>query len=384
MKILLLSWGIPSKKNPQYGCFPMDQAVALKQAGHDVGILSINSLIGKEWKRPGMHHWNQNGVECFELFGLPIGIAEIFLKKSWATELLKWGAQYAFGKVVKKFGFPDIVHAHYLQLMTAGTAIKEKYPIILVGTEHWSKLAMPSLPKYVIDQGRYAYPMVDSLICVSKGLADSVKRNFGKESVVIHNLFNTDILKPALKETGNKHYTIVAVGSLIERKGFDILIKAIVNSSLAKKNIEVNIYGKGPLREELQKIIDQEGLQNKVFLRGQKNRDEIYEALRYADLFILSSRQETFSVAIIEATGNGTPAVATECGIVNEFDFKDVIKIPTDDIEAMKIGIEKAYNERHNADRISLQQQTIENFSPKAIVNQLEKIYKKVLKNDLK
>ena len=47
MRILLLSRGIPTKKNPQYGCFAMDQAIALKKMGHDVGILSINTLIVK-------------------------------------------------------------------------------------------------------------------------------------------------------------------------------------------------------------------------------------------------------------------------------------------------------------------------------------------------
>ena len=380
MKILLLSWGIPTVKRPQYGCFAMDQAVALKQAGHDVGILSINSLVGKEWKRPGMHHWTQNGVECFELFGLPIGIVERFLKKSWSHSILKWGAKLAYKKAIEIFGVPDIVHAHFVQMMVAGTAIKEQYPIVLVGTEHWSQLSVPEVSREVINLGRYAYPMVDRLICVSKKLKDRVKEYFNKDSEVIHNLFNTGLLKPAIKNTDNPVYTIAAVGSLIPRKGFDILIKAFAESSLSDKPVILNIFGKGPIREDLQNLIDGYGMQKHIFLRGQKAKEELYEELRHSDLFVLSSRIENFSVAMIEATGNGLPAVATLCGGIEEYPIRNVIKIPTENIEAMRKALEQSYAQRKDVDREAIQRETIKIFSPEAIIPMVEKVYEDVLK----
>ena len=316
-----------------------------------------------------------NALNCSDCL---LASLKFCLIKSWAKPLFKWGGKYAFEKVIKKFGFPDIVHAHFLPLMVAGTAIKEKYPIVLVGTEHWSKLAEQPLSKYVIDQGKYAYPMVDSLICVSKGLADSVKRNFGKDSVVIHNLFNTSLLEPALSETHNDSYTIAAVGSLIERKGFDLLIKAIAESELSKENIKVNIYGRGPMEGKLREMIQHYHLDNKIFLCGQKPKEELYKELRHSDLFVLSSRLENFSVAMIEATGNGLPAVATLCGGIEEYPIENVIKIPTDDVNAMKLAIEDSYKERNTVDRKVIQQQTIDNFSPEVIIRKVEEAYKNI------
>ena len=375
MKILLLSYGIPSKEDPQFGCFAMDQAKALKAAGHDVAILSMNGLIGKQWKKPGVSNWQQEGIECFEIFGLPSALLEKAGAEPLASKLIRWGSKKAFKKVIDKFGFPDIVHAHFLFTMVMGAAIKEKYPITLIGTEHWSKLAEQTLSPDIKRDGDYAYPKVDQLICVSENLADCVKRNFGKESVVIHNLFNTSLLKPALGKTGNKSYVISAVGSLIDRKGFDILIKAFADSKLSQEDVTVNIYGKGPSQKVLEELIAQHGLQGKVNLCGQKTKDEIYEALRHSDLFVLSSRLENFSVAMIEATGNGLPSVATLCGGIKEYPVRDVIKIPTDDVEAMKNALETAYHRKDNVDRIAIQNETIENFSPQAIVARMEKVY---------
>lgn len=380
MKILLLSWGIPTKKKPQYGCFAMDQAIALKKAGHEVGILSINGLVGKEWKRPGFHHWKQNGVDCFELFGLPIGIVEVFISNTLGTLMTKWGAKKIFNRVVNIFGFPDIVHAHFLQMMIAGAGIKEKYPITLVGTEHWSKLGKREISPELKRYGNYAYPAVDKLICVSKKLAENVKHNFDKNSVVIHNLFNTDLLKPAINETNNEHFVISCVGSLIPRKGFDILIKAFAKSKMTKENVIINIYGRGEAKAELEALIKEKGLLNKVNLCGQKSKSELYEALRHSDLFVLSSRLENFSVAMIEATGNGLPAVATLCGGIEEYPVSGVIKIPVEDVDAMKNAIEIAYDRRNEVDRIAIQKETIEKFSPEAIIAQIEKVYEEALK----
>lgn len=379
MKILLLSYGIPSKQNPQFGCFAMDQAKALKAAGHEVAILSMNNLIGKQWKKPGVSHWQQDGIECFEVFGLPNAILIKAGAEPIANRLIKWGSKKGFKKVIKEFGFPDIVHAHFLFSMVMGAAIKEKYPITLVGTEHWSKLAEPQLSPRIIRDGKYAYPKVDQLISVSKNLAECVKRNFGKESIVIHNLFNTEILRPALPKTNNSQYTISAVGSLIHRKGFDVLIKAFAESKLSDANVVINIYGKGEAREELEKLIAELHLEGKVNLFGQKTKAELYDALHHSDLFVLSSRLENFSVAIIEATGNGLPAVATLCGGIEEYPIRDVIKIPTDNVPAMKEALEKAYDNRKNIDRLAIQKETIENFSPEAIVKQIEKVYDKLL-----
>lgn len=374
MKVLIISKGIPNKINPQFGCFAMDQAKALKASGHDVAIMFLNGFMGKIWKKPGFYHWSQDGIQCFESYGLPTEILKRISVKSGLWIEGKW-ARRTFDRIISIFGFPDIVHAHFLETMTQAASIKKTFPIKLVGTEHWSKLAVDNLDKRVLEYGKYAYPKVDKLICVSENLRKYVLRHFGKDSCVIHNLIDTSQLKPACKHTSNPKFTIAGVGSLIPRKGFDILIDAISRTVIDKDKIAVNIYGDGPAYSELQNKIIEKGLQNTIHLCGRKCKSEIYEALHNTDLFVLSSLLENFSVAVIEATGNGVPAVATLCGGVEEYPVKEVIKIPINDAVAMAKAIETAYHQKDTVNRESIQTQTLKYFSPQEIIRQVEIVY---------
>jgi hypothetical protein len=42
MKILIVANGYPNKREPQWGCFERDQALALKELGHEVSILYVD------------------------------------------------------------------------------------------------------------------------------------------------------------------------------------------------------------------------------------------------------------------------------------------------------------------------------------------------------
>ena len=56
MYILLVSRGIPSTKDPQWGCFEFDQAQALKSLGHKVVILSVDERIRFYRRKLGITH----------------------------------------------------------------------------------------------------------------------------------------------------------------------------------------------------------------------------------------------------------------------------------------------------------------------------------------
>lgn len=114
MKILIASRGIPSKKDPQFGSFAMDQAKALRAAGHDVAIMSVDGLIGKHFKRPGISSWVQDDIKCFEIFGMPLAIVKDYVSKSLGIDLERWTTRKLYDAVLKKFGKPDIVHSHFL------------------------------------------------------------------------------------------------------------------------------------------------------------------------------------------------------------------------------------------------------------------------------
>ena len=380
MKVLILTFGFPSKKNPQIGCFMLDQAKALKKNGYEIAMLAIRAfptLKGK--KHFGLNFQQIENIPCYEYVGVPTRALRYILGNKISNSIDKIVVPKIFNKLKDGFNKPDLIHAHFLPNIYLATLIKSKYKIPIIGTEHWSEVTFLPVKKFVKDLCKNTYPKVDALISVSKNLQEKIYEYSGVKSQIIHNLFELENLRPALKETNNNRFTIIAVGSLIKRKGFDLLLNAIAISNLKDKNIIVKIFGKGKEYKNLSEQIKCLGLSNKVSLMGQKDKKFLYEELHKADLFVLPSRLENFSVALIEATANGVPAIATLCGGVEEYPIPFVTKIPVEDIMALKEALENSYMNKTKVDRLSIQGATLDNFSPEIIVDKIEKIYQRIL-----
>lgn len=381
MKILIIARGIPSVKDPQEGCFEWDQAKALAARGHEVFIMAVDGRVRKFWRHIGIKCISKDNIIAYKLFYFPTAIIRrlISLKLGYSVEAFL--ARRLYRHIINKHGTFDIVHSHYLNCSYFGTTIKKSFGCNLVGTEHWSEVNKRILSYEIEYLGRKTYLNLDKLISVSKDLGKSIYKHFGKKSTVIHNLIDVTNLLPALKKTDNKDFTIICVGSLIFRKGFDIMIKSFAKSSLINKNVVVKIFGGGKEFGNLNSLINKFNLENKIILCGQKRKSEIYKELHKSDLFVLSSRLENFSVAIIEATANGVPAIGTLCGGIEEYPIKDVVKIPIDDIDAMSSALEYCYSRKDTVDRESIQKETLHYFSPDAIASQLETVYMDLLES---
>jgi glycosyltransferase involved in cell wall biosynthesis len=124
---------------------------------------------------------------------------------------------------------------------------------------------------------------------------------------------------------------LMAVGSLDRHRGYDVLLDA----TRAWRRLDpvplVVIAGEGPLRGELQRRIEDEGLP--VRLIGL--RDDITDLLAAADLALLPSRWESRSVLAQEALHARVPLVATDVGGIPELVGDAAELVPYGDPEAL-------------------------------------------------
>ena len=378
MKILFIARGIPHKKDPQEGCFEFDQAKALASLGHNVTIMAIDSRFRKYWRKPGIEKRIIDGIKTYKLFLFPTSVIRRLISYRTGYYLESFMARYLYNRIIKEQGDFDIVHAHYLTCIYYGVIIKKRYNIRLIGTEHWSKVSSETDTPLIRFLAEESYHNLDKLLTVSAELGKKIKTAFNIESSVIHNLIDTSLLSPVRTDC-NKCYTITAVGSLIHLKGFDILIKAFAKSGLYRDGAILKIVGGGHEYSALQKIITDNNLSEHVSLTGQLSKCDVFTLLHNADLYVLSSRQENFSVAILEAAANGLPSIATLCGGVAELTLNSVTKIPVEDIDAMADAMIECYNNRNNIDRKSIQSECLQLYSAEAIGKKLETIYNSVI-----
>ena len=174
------------------------------------------------------------------------------------------------------------------------------------------------------DTARPIYEKFDLIAPVSRSCAEKFKQKFGNEypfAVVRNPLPVPEIIAKSnepfeLPETDV--INIICIGRLVEQKGFDRLLEAckrITDEGI--KNFRIYIIGEGPERNNLENAIDKDKLSPFVELVGYQSNP--YKYLKQADMFLLSSRDEAFSLVVGESLIVGTPVIATDCSGVDEW-----------------------------------------------------------------
>ncbi len=112
----------------------------------------------------------------------------------------------------------------------------------------------------------------------------------------------------------NRTWNIVTVGRLVALKGYDMAIGAA--KILKEKGVDFawHFVGGGSIYDELQKSIEQNGLQDYVILEGEQLNP--YPFIKAADIYVQTSRFEGFGLTIGEAKILGRPIVSTDFPVV--------------------------------------------------------------------
>jgi colanic acid/amylovoran biosynthesis glycosyltransferase len=110
---------------------------------------------------------------------------------------------------------------------------------------------------------------------------------------------------------------VVSVGRLVEKKGFDTLIRALALVRDRLPDIRAVIVGEGPERESLAELIAELGLEGNVTLAGSLRHEQTLELLSAAKLFCLSAQRardgdgDALPVVLREAMARAIPVVST-------------------------------------------------------------------------
>jgi glycosyltransferase involved in cell wall biosynthesis len=216
-----------------------------------------------------------------------------------------------------------IANMEHMAVMAAGARALSGARTRLIITQHntyseqlrrtsWKWRALP--PFY-----RRALLSADAIIAVSAGVADdlaAVARIPRERIDVIYNgVVGDDLDARAAGEPSHPWYgettpVIVAMGRMVPQKDFATLIRAMADPATPRE-ARLIILGEGPQRVELEALVTDLGLRERVAMPGFVG--EPLPWLRRADLFVLSSRFEGFGNVIAEALACGTPVVSTDC-----------------------------------------------------------------------
>jgi glycosyltransferase involved in cell wall biosynthesis len=112
---------------------------------------------------------------------------------------------------------------------------------------------------------------------------------------------------------------VFAVGRVVEKKGFDLLLRAFDSIAARHAHVDLVIGGEGAALTSLRELAAHLGISERVVFPGRLSRLEVAAAMARADIIVMPSRIEPFGIVILEAWRAGRPIVATNNGGPKEF-----------------------------------------------------------------
>src|SRR5438477_6774369 len=177
-----------------------------------------------------------------------------------------------------------------------------------------------------------------------------LRERFPEDADRIHRIYNgLTIAEFRRADFSSVSPLIVAVGRLIDKKGFADLIRACRLLRERGRSFRCEIIGEGPLEKELRRQIEDLDLRNHVKLLGPKAQHEIAEHLAMGTAFVLPSAIDTtggmdnLPTVIMEAMATGLPVISTPVGGIPEMVVQDETGalVPAGDSSALARAIEK-------------------------------------------
>ena len=362
----------------------------LEKKGHKVYIVTVNPDNLKYIKED----------RVLRIPGVPIGIFDYRLTsiyparaiktiKSWNLDVIHSQTEFGIGTfariIAKQYNIP-LVHTYhtmyedYIHYITKGYFQKTGKKIV----EHLTLFYCDTTATELIVPTKKTYDLFKEKY--------KVKRNVhivptGIEVEKYSKKYSDEIIGELKEKIGIKKEDInlIFVGRLGLEKSVDFLINNHKNIVKKHPNCNLIIIGDGPERENLEKLVKKNKLENNVFFTGKVPLSDIGMYYHLGSIFVTASKTETQGLTVLEALAASLPVVA-----IKDESFIDPIKdnyngyLFTDD----KDYVNYIHNLLDNSDKLNKMTlnayESSSNFSSTTFASNALKVYKLAIKNKKK
>jgi colanic acid/amylovoran biosynthesis glycosyltransferase len=215
------------------------------------------------------------------------------------------------------------VHAHFAG-MAARTAywIRQFFAIEYSVTAHANDIFAPR--EFAVSLTKI-FDAAHAVVTVSDFAVDQLRQQFSDNAGKFHRVYNgIDVGRFTVASLNAEVPLILSVGRLIEKKGFDDLIRACAILQKCGVAFRCDIVGEGPLESALRAQIEETGLGTFVHLIGPQTQRQIADRLAEATLFVLPCRKnakgdmDNLPTVIMEAMAAGLPVISTALAGIRE------------------------------------------------------------------
>ena len=368
MKVGLLSYRSHPYSGGQ-GIYIKHLSKALKNLGHEVSVLSgppypeLDSEVNLI-KIPSLGLFESGErLKAFRLRFLwsPIDLYE------WITVMTGgFPEPYTYGKrVLKRLKENNLkldvlldnqslssslleIQAHYPLAVTIHHPITKDHKLEMQNAINWKERLSSSRWHNFLPMQKKVAPQLKNIICVSQPSKEDVISEFKvdeKKITVIPNGIDIGIFKPSSIKKSLSFRIVTTASADIPLKGLRHLILALPRVIRQFPLTSLTVIGKSPEKSNLNKLIDDLDLEDKITFRSGISEKEIVKTYHDSDIAVIPSLYEGFGFGAGEAMACGVPLISTDSGGLKQVIGDAALKIKPGSVNEIEEGILKLFTE---------------------------------------
>lgn len=217
----------------------------------------------------------------------------------------------------------------------------------------------------------------EKIICLTdsfkKNIAAKYKIDLKKIIVIPNGVDNKYFMRRKIKS--QPPYNLLFIGRLSHQKNLYPLLRAM---GKIKANANLYLIGDGDQKKIIENIIINEKINN-IHLLGRKEGISLIKYYSSSDLFILPSKNEGMSLALLEAMAAGMPIIAFDIPQTREFVGRGALLINKDDPQIIASAIDNLLNDYKRRQEMSIyNSKEAQKFKWEKVLNNMEQIYNKI------
>lgn len=289
----------------------------------------------------------------------------------------------------------DVIHAHYAiphavsgYLARAAALIDKSRPAPkLITTLHGTDITLVGSDPSYAPLTQFVIAQSDAVTAVSQDLAERTRNSFCIDPLnapcsvrVIHNFVDTQAFQPSTPARSDSVPSVVHVSNFRPVKRVPWLVERFAQAT-AQLSARLVLVGDGPDQPAARARVRELGISERVSFLGE--RDALPELLSSADVFALSSSEESFGLSALEAMACGTAVVATAVGGVAEVvrHEREGLLSAMDDTRSFEAHLRDLLSNRERARRLGWagRERAVQAFERHKVVAEYEALYRELL-----
>jgi glycosyltransferase involved in cell wall biosynthesis len=240
----------------------------------------------------------------------------------------------------------DVIHAHWtLNGIIAGIAgIVTGRPVVTtIRGEDANRIQTSRFQRYLL---RLCLKLSYAVATVSRAIDEQLLAKYPDSADKLHFIPNgvSEVLFSIPVADAKPELIILVLGSLIPRKGVDLILAAA--AACKDKAWRIIIAGTGPEEAKLRALSAAQGIEERIFFIGQIEPERVPELLSTAHILIQASYSEGRPNTVLEAMAAAIPVIGSDIDGINELitHEKNGLLFPAGDVKTLATQLNRLLN----------------------------------------